>query len=113
MSRPNPLRERLEDETLKRSGAASGLRMAGGGGNDGGMEEYRFANLEARATSADIRMDRIETKLDSALSLLSDIRVTLTGKPGTSALWGMVATMLGIALAMAGISFMVAEWVKP
>jgi hypothetical protein len=60
------------------------------------LTTYRLDQYEKRADAADARMIRVE-------SLLTDIRVDLAKKPTVGGLWGMVATTLGIAIAMIGV----------
>jgi len=57
---------------------------------------YRLDQYEKRADAADARMARIE-------GLLTDIRLELAKKPSVTALWGMIATTVGIAAAMIGV----------
>lgn len=76
------------------------------------MSEQRIANLEARVSGVEGRLDRMEGKLDRIGETLADIRVELASKPSTGTLWTMVGTMLAVAIAMAGISFLVADWVR-
>jgi hypothetical protein len=56
---------------------------------------YRLDQYEKHADAADARMARIE-------SLLTDIRLDLAKKPTVAGLWGMVATTIGVAIAMIG-----------
>jgi hypothetical protein len=56
----------------------------------------RLDQFEKRADAAEARMGRIE-------SLLTDIRVDLARKPTVAGLWGMVATTIGVAIAMVGV----------
>jgi hypothetical protein len=57
---------------------------------------YRLDQYEKRADAADARMARIET-------LLTEIRLEIGRKPSVTALWGMIATTVGIAAAMIGV----------
>lgn len=57
---------------------------------------YRLDQYEKHADAADARMVRVE-------SLLTDIRVDLARKPTVAGLWGMVATTIGVAIAMIGV----------
>jgi hypothetical protein len=57
---------------------------------------YRMDAYEKRADAADARMQRVE-------ALLTDIRLELARKPSVTALWGMIATTVGIAAAMIGV----------
>jgi hypothetical protein len=54
---------------------------------------YRMDAYEKRADAADLRMQHIE-------ALLTDIRLELARKPSVTALWGMIATTVGIAAAL-------------
>jgi hypothetical protein len=56
---------------------------------------YRLDQFEKRADAADARMGRVE-------ALLTEIRVDLARKPTVAGLWGMVATTIGVAIAMVG-----------
>lgn len=80
------------------------LPSAGGGSTYDGME--RVAKLEARADMTDQRLGRIEDKLDRILEKVG-------AQPTTNGLWGMVAAVLGVGLAISGLTFVIAEWVKP
>jgi hypothetical protein len=90
--------ERLMEK--KKSEAFDG----GGGGNHIPPMEARIAVLEHRAEEAAKRMDAMDAKLDRILEKVA-------GLPTTNGLWGMVATVIGVALAMVAITFSVAEWV--
>jgi hypothetical protein len=68
--------------------------------------------MDPRVDMLDKRMDRIDAKLDGMDGRLRGIELTLAKMPTVNGLWGMIATVLGIALAIAGLTFMVAEWVK-
>lgn len=63
----------------------------------------RIAKLEARADITDQRMARIEDKLDRVLEKLSDL-------PSKGGLWGMVATVIGVGLAISGLTFVIADY---
>lgn len=98
------------DESRKREWmdkqTASGrtpLSHDGGDGTYGDME--RVAKLEARADMTDQRLGRIEDKLDRLLERTGSL-------PTTNGLWGMVATVIGVGLAISGLTFVIAEWVK-
>lgn len=65
--------------------------------------EQRIANLEAR-------FDRIENKLDAMGETLTEIRVELKAKPSVAGLWGMIATVIGVALAIAFGTFAIADY---
>lgn len=73
------------------------------------MEE-RVLALEHRMEGVEIRLGRVEDKLDRLAEAVADIRIELAKKPTTGALWGMVATMLGIALAIAALTFVVTDY---
>jgi hypothetical protein len=60
------------------------------------LATHRLDQFEKRADATDRRLDRIE-------SLLTDIRLDLARKPSVAALWGMIATTVGIAAAMIGL----------
>jgi hypothetical protein len=57
---------------------------------------WRMDQYEKRAGAADARLERVE-------ALLTDIRLGLAKKPSVTALWGMIATTVGIAAAMIGV----------
>ena len=67
------------------------------------MMDYRLGRLEEerREVRAEYRAVR---------ELLNEIRLELAKKPSTGALWGMIATVIGVGLTISGISFAVAEW---
>lgn len=77
------------------------LNFGGGDGTSGGME--RIARLEARADMTDQRLTRIEDKLDKVLDRVGSL-------PTANGLWGMVATVIGVGLAIAGLTFAVATY---
>lgn len=79
--------------------------LPGGGG--GGI----YDDMDPRVDALESRMDRFEGKLDRIGDGLADIRVELAKKPTTAGLWGMIATVIAVALAIAALSFAVAEWV--
>ncbi|MDQ3561089.1 MAG: hypothetical protein M3453_18315 [Pseudomonadota bacterium] len=56
------------------------------------------------------RVTRLEDDMKEIRDLLTEIRIELARKPGTGALWGMVATMLGVGLAISGLTFVIADW---
>src|SRR5688500_3765647 len=78
------------------------LKSGDHGGTSDGME--RIAKLEARADMTDQRLTRIEDKLDRVLERLG-------GMPTTNGLWGMIAAVIGVGLTMAGLTFVIADWV--
>ncbi|MEN5278166.1 hypothetical protein ABE527_14595 [Brucella sp. TWI432] len=78
------------------------LKSDGGGGTLDGME--RIAKLEARADFAEQRLTRIEDKLDRVLEKMGAL-------PTTNGLWGMVATVIGVGIAIAGLTFAIAAYV--
>lgn len=55
----------------------------------------RIAKLEAQAGTTDQRLGRIEDKLDRVLERISAL-------PTQTGLWGMIATVIGVSLAMVG-----------
>ena len=57
---------------------------------------YRLDAYEKRADAADARMQHVE-------ALLTDIRLELAKKPSVTALWGMIATTVGIAVALIAV----------
>jgi hypothetical protein len=61
-------------------------------------------------TGVEGRLDRMEGKIDRLGDVLTDIRIDLAKKPSTAALWTMVATVLGLALAIAFGTFTVASF---
>jgi hypothetical protein len=83
---------------------AERLQSGGDGGNNGGME--RVARLEAQMESVDRRLDRIDEKLDRIIERTGSL-------PTMNGLWGMIATVVGVGLTIAGLTFAIAEWVKP
>lgn len=58
--------------------------------------------------------DRVEGKIDRIGDVLIDIRVELAKRPTTAGLWGMVATVIGVALTMVGIvaALLAIPWVS-
>jgi hypothetical protein len=78
------------------------LKHGGGGGTFDGME--RIARLEAQMESVDKRLDKIDDKLDRIIEKTGAL-------PTTNGLWGMVATVIGVGLAIAGLTFAIAEHV--
>lgn len=66
--------------------------------------------MDARVTrlEEDVRDQRADWK--AIRDLLTEIRIELAKKPSTGALWGMVATVLGVGLAISGLTFAIAEW---
>jgi len=99
------LLDRRREDLLGRSkGRPGDLKSDGGGGTFDGME--RIARLEAQMESVDKRLDRIDGKLDRIIERTGAL-------PTTNGLWGMIATVIGVGLAIAGLTFVVAEWVKP
>jgi hypothetical protein len=66
--------------------------------------------MEARVTRLEDDMRDVKSDLRGIRDLLTDIRIELAKKPSAGALWGMVATVLGVGLAISGLTFVVAEW---
>lgn len=85
----------------RQSDSTAFLKSGGGSGTYDGME--RIAKLEARADMADQRLVRIEDKADKILEKLG-------GMPTTNGLWGMIATVIGVGLAIAGLTFAIADF---
>lgn len=78
------------------------LKGDGGGNTFNPME--RIAKLEVRADYAEQRLIRIEDKLDRVLEKLGSM-------PTTNGLWGMIATVIGVGISIAGLTFMIAQHV--
>jgi hypothetical protein len=57
------------------------------------LATYRLDAFEKRAEAADARMQHVE-------ALLTEIRIELARKPSTGALWGILATTVGISAAL-------------
>ncbi len=53
----------------------------------------------------------VRSDLTVVRDLLTEIGIELARKPNTDALGGMIATAIGVALAISAISFAVADWV--
>lgn len=87
-----------------RSRTAAPLSGGGNGGTYDGMEA-KVAVLEHRADEAAKRMDAIDAKLDRILERVSSL-------PTINGLWGMVAAVIGIGIGIAGLTFVIAEWVR-
>lgn len=68
------------------------LVFGGGDGHPPGMDE-RVIRLEVIAEQAERRTERIELKLDAIVDRLARL-------PTIAGLWGMVATVLAVAVAM-------------
>lgn len=78
----------------------------GGGGPEDPMMNERVAKLEVRAEYVDQRLDQMNSKLDRIVERMDAL-------PTVSGLWGMIATVIGVGLAISGLTFVIAEWVKP
>ena len=76
--------------------------------SSGGGDNYR--GMEERVTRLEDDMREVRADLKGIRDLLTDIRVELARKPGSGALWGMIATVIGVGLTISGISFVVADW---
>lgn len=87
------VRKRLQQthELVKRGPLEKGPM----GPQDGGMDP-EIAVLKHRANESDRRMERIEGKIDA-------ITITLVQLPTRSALWGMIATVIGISFAVVAL----------
>jgi hypothetical protein len=84
-------------------------QSGGDGGGPGDLNE-RVVRLEThfeyiQRDLGDIKSDQKET-----LGKLSGLETILAKQPTAVGLWGMIATMLGIALAIAGLTFVVADY---
>jgi hypothetical protein len=67
--------------------------------------------MEDRVIRLEEDMREVRSDQKAIRDLLTDIRLELAKKPNTGALWGMIATVIGVALAISAISFAVADWV--
>jgi tetrahydromethanopterin S-methyltransferase subunit G len=74
-----------------------------GDGEPPGGEMERVVRLEAQMESVDRRLDKIDEKLDRIIER--------TGRlPTTNGLWGMIATVIGVGLAISGLTFAIADY---
>ena len=64
---------------------------------------YRIGDLNARAHATEKRLDSIENKLDTLLERSAK-------QPTIAGMWGMIATVIGIAVAVAFGTFAVADY---
>jgi len=66
--------------------------------------------MQARVSRLEDDMRDVRSELKGIRDLLTEMRIELAKKPSSAALWGMVAIMLGVALAVSGLNFVIAEW---
>ena len=67
--------------------------------------------MEDRVIRLEEDMREVRSDQKAIRDLLTDIRIELAKKLNTGALWGMIATVIGVTLASSAISFAVADWV--
>ena len=65
--------------------------------------ESRVSRLEATVEHIDRDLTEMKGDIKGIFGILTDIRVEIAKRPTTGGLWGMVATVLGVAIAMIGI----------
>jgi anti-sigma factor RsiW len=70
----------------------------------------RLARLEAQYAHVDKTLDEIKAEQRDQRQILGDIRDRLARMPTVNGLWGMIATVLAIGIAIAGLTFAVAQW---
>jgi hypothetical protein len=75
---------------------ADGAIDGGGGGPHPPDMDARLTTLEQWSKIADARMARVEEKLDRVSERLAML-------PTTNGLWGMIATVLGVAVTVVGV----------
>lgn len=84
-----------------------------GGGGPGALNE-RVVRLETHFEYIRKDLDEIKVGQKETLGKLSDlsanIKVEFAKRPTTTGLWGMLATLLALALAIAGLVFVVADY---
>ena len=66
--------------------------------------------MEIRVPRLEEDVRDVRSELKGIRDLQTEILVELAKKPGTGALWGMVATVLGVGLAISGLTFVIADW---
>jgi hypothetical protein len=64
---------------------------------------YRLDAYEKRADAADVRMQHVEALLTDIRLEMGNIRSDLRALPSKAALWGMIGTTLGIAVALIAV----------
>lgn len=79
-------------QTPAQSDGDAAVATGGGDGHSPGMEA-RITRLEILAEQAEKRSDRTDTKLDTIIDRLAHM-------PTVAGLWGMVATVIGVAVGM-------------
>lgn len=95
----------MEQKVVQLKVAAQGPTSLKGGDGGGTFDdmEIRVARLED--DFRDLRSDLKEIR-----TTLGEIRVDLARKPSTAGIWGMIATVLAIALTMAFGTFAIADY---
>lgn len=93
--------ENLDQRRLRGQQVSGILQSGDGGGTFIDME--RIARLEAQMESVDKRLDKIDDKLDRLLERTGSM-------PTTNGIWGMIATVIGVGLAISGLTFVIADY---
>lgn len=84
-------------------------QSGGGGGTFDGMSE-RVGKLEIRADGVERRLDSIDSKLDRIDGSLRDVAVAVGRLPTREFLVGAVLAGLAVALAIAALTFNIADY---
>ncbi|WP_299437592.1 hypothetical protein [uncultured Rhodospira sp.] len=68
--------------------------------------------MENRITRLEVEQEHVRRDLDEIKGLLKDIGLRLARMPTVGAMWGMVATVIGVALSMIGITVAVIAYLS-
>lgn len=88
---------------------ANETQSGGDGGGHGDLNE-RVVRLETHFEYIQRDLGDIKSNQKETLGKLSGLEVAMAKQPTVAGLWGMIATMLVVALAIAALTFIIADY---